>query len=202
MILTYHKIAWSVKDEITTDWLSFLRQMFRLRKKKVLYLDDYDPADESHVILTFDDGYKSIVTWALPVLRWFRYPFEVFVVADFFYGAENGAKQWCHSDDLRKIVRCGGRLQYHSKSHPRLDEINSVEELEKEIQIPDDIKRLDDNGFHWFAYPFWRWNEKVVDVVKKYYQGARSGNGFAEVGNNYALDSIKMDKNIPMEILS
>jgi hypothetical protein len=50
MILTYHKIAWRVKDNITVDLFSFISQMFRLRKKQVVYLDDYDPENEEHGI--------------------------------------------------------------------------------------------------------------------------------------------------------
>jgi hypothetical protein len=67
--------------------------------------------------------------------------------------------------------------------------------LEEEIIVPENIKLLDNKGFQWFAYPSWRWNNKVMDIVKRYYKGARSGNGFAKNNEIYALDSIKIQNN-------
>jgi len=91
MILTYHKVKiFPQKDPITTGFLTFLKQMLSLRKRKVVYLDSYNPANVNQVVITFDDGYKEVLKYAFPVLKFFNYPFEVFLVADFFAKANGG----------------------------------------------------------------------------------------------------------------
>jgi peptidoglycan/xylan/chitin deacetylase (PgdA/CDA1 family) len=193
MILTYHHVKLFANDEITVSVFHFVRQMFFIRNKTVVYLDDYDPDNKNHVVITFDDGYKDVLTYALPILCFFNYPFEVFIVADFYDQAEKGNKSWLNKKDLQRLIACKGRLQYHTKSHPYLDRIDDLQQLETEIIVPENIKSLDDRGFQWLAYPYWRWNERVVDVTKKYYKGARSGNGFEKDGRQFALGSIRMN---------
>jgi len=89
---------------------------------------------------------------------------------------------------LKKITANGGRLEYHSKSHPRLETIKDMDILEDEIKPPEEMKALDPKGFKYFAYPFWTYNDDVINIVKKYFHGARSGNGHAN-GTVYAMDS-------------
>ena len=89
----------------------------------------------------------------------------------------------------------GGRLQYHSRTHPRLETIKDMETLKEEIKVPEHLKKLDPKGFKFFAYPFWTYNTDVINVVKKYFQGARSGNGYAN-GTIYALDSERQGRTI------
>jgi peptidoglycan/xylan/chitin deacetylase (PgdA/CDA1 family) len=208
MILTYHHVKLWSRNEQTVGLFQFIRQMLFIRNKKVVYLNDYDPNDVDQIVITFDDGYKDVLTFALPILRFFRYPFEVFIVADFYQAAETG--NWLKRRDrntiflnkrnLQKIVKYGGRLQYHSKSHPYLDRIDDLQQLEQEIIVPENIKLLDNKGFQWFAYPYWRWNDKVMNIVKKHYKGARSGNGFEKNNENYALDSIFMKNILKKEV--
>ena len=169
--------------------------MLSLIKRKVVYLENYNPNDKNHIVITFDDGYKEIVKYALPILKFFNYPFEVFLVSDFLDAAEQGNKDYCNKNDLRKITQNRGRLQYHSKTHPRLNIIDDLNVLEKEIKIPDSLKELDPNGFKFFAYPYWTYNDKVINIVKKYYHGARSGNGYAN-GTIYAMDSERQGRYI------
>lgn len=194
MILTYHKISFIKNDKITVNVWNFIRQMYAIRKKTVVYLDDYDMNDNNQVVLRFDDGYKSVLKYAVPVLKLFGYPFEVFIVEDFFIRAENGDNNLLNKKDLMKIIKSGGRLQYHTKSHPDLSIINDEEILKSELICPEYIKQLDKSGFKFFAYPFWKYNSKSMEYVQKLYKGACSGNGFAE-NNIYSMDGIRIEAN-------
>ncbi|GHV96305.1 hypothetical protein AGMMS50293_26250 [Spirochaetia bacterium] len=162
--------------------------MLSIRKKNVVHLNNYNPDDENQVVITFDDGYKEIIKYALPVLKYFNYPFEIFLVGNFLEEAEKGNNNYLDKNDLEKIRQNGGRLQYHSKTHPHLETISDSTILEDEIKTPDMLKMLDPEGFTWFAYPFWTYNNDVIAIVRKYYHGARSGNGHAN-GTVYAMDS-------------
>lgn len=180
MILLYHHILPVVKDNITVTPDIFARHMEYLKNKKVVYLDAYNPSDPNNCVITFDDGYADLLTCALPVLRQHGYRFEVFVNGNFYKRAQKlfkPDKNYLNKKQLLKIVEGGGRLQYHSASHPYLDSIADVNVLEAEIKTPEELKALDKNGFKWFAYPFCVYNEQVIKIVKKYYSGACSGNG-------------------------
>lgn len=194
MILTYHKISLTKTDKITVNLSNFIRQMYALRKNKVVYLNDYDMNDNNQIVLRFDDGYKSVLKYALPVLKFFGYPFEVFIVENFFISAEKGNKNFLNKKDLKKIIKAGGRLQYHTKSHPDLSIIDDEEILKSELICPEYIKQLDKSGFKFFAYPFWKYNSKSMEYVQKLYKGACSGNGFAE-NNIYSMDGIRIEAN-------
>jgi exopolysaccharide biosynthesis predicted pyruvyltransferase EpsI/glycosyltransferase involved in cell wall biosynthesis/peptidoglycan/xylan/chitin deacetylase (PgdA/CDA1 family)/pyruvate-formate lyase-activating enzyme len=187
-ILTLHRIVENATRDTEIDIYKFKQLLHLLRVKKVVYLDDFNLRDENHVVLRFDDGAKDLLS-AAPLLAEFGYPFEVFVCGDWV----NGKSGYLDKNDLTKIVEYGGRLQYHSKTHPKLDEIPAPE-LENEIACPDELRALDPNGFHWFAYPYWRWNEAVLATVKKHYRGAVSGNGFALLGEQYALGAVRVDQ--------
>ncbi|CCY62356.1 glycosyl transferase family 2 [Clostridium sp. CAG:967] len=194
MILTYHKVSFIKNDKITVNVWNFIMQMYAIRKKIVVYLDDYDLNDNNQVVLRFDDGYKSVLKYAVPVLKFFGYPFEVFIVEDFFNRGEKGDKNFLNKKDLEKIIKSGGRLQYHTKSHPDLSIIEDEEILKTELICPEYIKQLDKNGFKFLAYPFWKYNSKSIEYVQKLYNGACSGNGFAE-NNKYSMDGIRVEAN-------
>jgi glycosyltransferase involved in cell wall biosynthesis len=64
----------------------------------------------------------------------------------------------------------GGRLQWHTKSHPDLTKL-SKEKIKHELEIPTPVKKLDPQGFKWFAYPYGRFNQDSQDLVEKLFVG-------------------------------
>lgn len=202
MILTYHRIQPLAADPITVSEARFLQQMQQIRDKKVVLLDDYDPEEEDQIVITFDDGFKDVLLYALPILRRFGYPFEIFVVDRFYRQGEAGNRDMLDRKDLQTMIEHGGRLQYHTRTHPRLDEIEEEEKLTEEILVPEDLRELDPDGFHYLAYPYWRWNEQVLREVEKHFRGARSGNGFEKENDRYALPGVRMDNETNLEKIS
>ena len=158
MILTYHKIH---PENKTIWWVtpdSFYRQIADLRSKKVVYLDDYDPSNENQAVITFDGVYKEIWKYAIPILQHFGYPFELFVIGQTI-GRDNSFDriepfaEFTDLETLQKMVRAGGRLQWHSWSHARLAGTTDPAVYEKELSIPDELRQLCPDGFKWYAYP-------------------------------------------------
>jgi hypothetical protein len=68
-----------------------------------------------------------------------------------------------------------GRLQYHTKTHYCLTDLDDMDTLEKEIQLPAGLQELDPAGFSWLAYPYCGFNDRIIEIVKKHYRGARAG---------------------------
>ena len=198
MILLYHHVKPEADDDISVSIETFTKHMLSLQNKNVVYLDDYDPSDANQVVITFDDGYKSVLTYAAPILKNFGYPFELFLVKDFYDKAQQGDEFFLNENNLKSLMKIGGRLQYHTKSHPHLEEILDIKKLEEEIVVPEYMKSLDEKGFRWFAYPFCTYNDTVVDVVKKYYLGARTGKSF-DGGTVYTLGSVFVREDMVLE---
>lgn len=192
MILTHHKISIIKEDANTINVFNFISQLFKLRKYTIVYFENYNQQDDNQVVICFDDAHISLVKIAIPLLKLFKYKYEVFVCEKFLYDESKNFIKFKH---LNKIIQSNGRLEYHTKSHRNLTEIQNEEELENQICCPEFLKKQDPYGFKFIAYPYWQFNDNVIQVVKKYYNGARSGNGFSN-STIYALDSIKIGKNI------
>ena len=157
-------------------------------RKKFVYLDSYTDKDKQ-IVLTFDDGLKNIKKYVSPILSFFKIPYELFICTDF---VQKNDKSFLNFNDLLFLEKRGASLQYHTKSHLKLYEITDIKLIEDEIICPDYLKKTFKTHFLYFAYPYWQFNDTILSTVKKYYKGARSGNGFALKNNLYAMDSVKI----------
>src|SRR5215216_3202875 len=89
---------------------------------------------ERVALLTFDDGYRSMRTVALPWLLRFGYPAVFFVPTDFIGGLNTFEAGWepeealCDWDDLRELERQGVSVQSHGASHRRMSELGVAEQ--------------------------------------------------------------------------
>jgi len=181
MILMYHKIA---PDSPSMWWVTvnnFYRQMFELGNKQVVYLDEYDPENKNHVVITFDGVYRNILTYAAPVLEKFGYPFELFITSDYVgkaneFDTVEPPADFASITELLLLQQKGGRMQWHTKSHPDLKNELNTDLIDNELTIPYEKGYLEENSFKWFAYPYGNFNDGVVDRVKKHFKGAVSCN--------------------------
>ena len=64
MILLYHKVDIESKTMWWVDVDNFYRQMHEISSKNVVYLDDYDRNNPSHISITFDGVYENIYQYA------------------------------------------------------------------------------------------------------------------------------------------
>jgi peptidoglycan/xylan/chitin deacetylase (PgdA/CDA1 family) len=70
------------------------------------------------VCITIDDGYKSAVVYAAPILKQYGYPWTFFIYPDFVTVAEgSGAVSW---NDLLELQKEGIDIECHSMTHPIL----------------------------------------------------------------------------------
>jgi peptidoglycan/xylan/chitin deacetylase (PgdA/CDA1 family) len=105
-ILMFHRVRPRVDDafqpnrglEIAPEFLSKLLQHLRLRRYDILSLDDIldrlrsgKGFEAPFVALTFDDGYRDFVEFALPILERNRAPFVAYITSGF---ADGSARLW------------------------------------------------------------------------------------------------------------
>jgi len=84
-------------------------------------------------LLTFDDGYRSMRTVALPWLLRFGYPAVLFVPTDFIGGRNTfddaePEETLCDWDDLVELERQGVSVQSHGASHQPLSDLTPAEQ--------------------------------------------------------------------------
>lgn len=72
---------------------------------------------ERSVSITFDDGYVSVLTAALPELERRGWPFTVFVSTDPVDEGFGGFLSW---EDLRSLARAGATIGNHTSTHAHL----------------------------------------------------------------------------------
>lgn len=121
----------------------------KLKKQFVRHYDDMVSSNDD-ILITFDDGYKSIITTVLPIMKKHDVPFTVFVVVD--YIGKEGYLSWEDLTQLANEPLC--TIGSHSISHS-LFRCMSEEQAINELVISKDILQkklgiLVDE----FAFPF------------------------------------------------
>lgn len=124
------------------------------------------------VAITFDDGYDSVLTEALPRLRRRGWPFTVFVSTAYIDLGYGGYLGW---DELRALARQGGTIGNHSSTHPHLvrrhdGENESAWKARVRAEIETAGQRIDAEvgtaAIDVFAYPYGEFDEGVVAIVE------------------------------------
>lgn len=199
MILMYHKVS---LESPTMWWVSvndFYDQMFGLQNKTVVYLDDYDPENKDHVVITFDGVYQNVLQYAAPIMHKFGYPFELFITSDYLNGDNDFDKvepnaAFASVNELHKLVKLGGRVQWHTQSHTDMKNLTDAALIEKELSVPADVNVFDGYSFKWFAYPYGNFNSIVAAAVQRKFNGAVSCNQGSD-NDKYALNRITVVNN-------
>jgi peptidoglycan/xylan/chitin deacetylase (PgdA/CDA1 family) len=146
-ILGYHKIGPPPRSDWSTWFFipeeTFLRQLMELQADgwQVIDLATFlrgfsspDVLPERSALITFDDGYRSMLTIALPLLRQLGLPSVLFVPTEhvaksnsFDSGLEPD-EMLCDWDELRKLHQAGVAIQSHAASHRRFSKMDLVDQ--------------------------------------------------------------------------
>jgi len=125
------------------------------------------------VVLTFDDGYVSVLENAAPLLRDRGWPFTVFVSSDYVDQSYGGYLNW---DQLRQLAGDGATIGNHTRTHAHLvrrdtDESASVWRQRVRTEITDAGQRiadeLGDAAIPVLAYPYGEYDVSVKEVTRE-----------------------------------
>jgi len=121
-VLTYHDLAPSAKGRMVMSAKVFAEQMRYLKANgyRVITLKEYvefvslqRQLPKKSVLITFDDGYRSFLHYAYPVLKELGFSATLFIYTDYVAHGGN-AFTW---PELKKLADEGFFIQAHSKSH-------------------------------------------------------------------------------------
>jgi peptidoglycan/xylan/chitin deacetylase (PgdA/CDA1 family) len=172
-ILGYHKIGepspggWQtwfyVPEEISAGHLSYLREYgWQVIDLPALFRGIAVPESlpERAALLTFDDGYRSIRTVALPWLLRFGYPAVLFVPTDYIGGindfdaGQEPEDAICNWDELRELERLGVSIQSHGASHRSFSKLSLPEQEEDLTRSRISLEAGLEKPVDVFAYPY------------------------------------------------
>jgi peptidoglycan/xylan/chitin deacetylase (PgdA/CDA1 family) len=125
------------------------------------------------LVLTIDDGFRSVLDHALPLLVKHGFTATMYLVANRL-GSDNDweqtegevAAQLMGPDEIKEWLAAGQRIGSHTCTHPWLTRI-PLSEAREEIQSS--RKKLEDTfGIEVkdFCYPYGDWNVMVRDIVQ------------------------------------
>ena len=161
--------------------------------KIIAYMTKKEKMPPRTVAITVDDGESNFYEYAYPVLKKYRMPAAIFIIADRVGKA--GYLTW---DQLREMSGSGlVVIGSHTRSHPWLPSTSVDEQkLFDELAISKDIlekgtgRRVD-----YLCYPNGAYNDQVRDSAKKFgYKGAFTTNPSKNgpIDDIYAIRRLKM----------
>jgi peptidoglycan/xylan/chitin deacetylase (PgdA/CDA1 family) len=172
-ILAYHKIGeappggWQtwfyVPEESFVGHLTYLREHgWQVIDLLTLLRGIAAPESlpERAVLLTFDDGYRSMRTVALPWLLRFGYPAVLFVPTDYiggFNGFDVGyepEEAICDWDDLQELEHSGVSIQSHGASHRSFSKLGLPEQVEELVRSKITLEAGLEKPVEVLAYPY------------------------------------------------
>ncbi len=141
------------------------------------------------VVLSFDDGYRSQYTDALPVMKRRRWP----GVLNLTTGALSGYPR-LHRVHVRRMIAAGWQLDAHTVTHPDLTKVDDATLAEEVAGSRAAIRERFGVTAEFFCYPYGRFDARVAEAVRQAgFLGATTTRpGLASTDDDaFALDRVK-----------
>ena len=186
-VLAYHSLAPQSRGRLVMAADTFEQHMRYLKSNgyRVVKLDDlvqYTALSRQlplrSVVITFDDGYKSFLQYAYPVLQRLRFSATLFVYTD-YVGSGANALDW---EELKRLADEGFGIAAHSKTHSdlRRRQGESAEDYARRMrmELAEPIalfQRRIGRTPHLLAYPYGARDDEVAAKAREHgYIGAFS----------------------------
>ncbi|MBC2695347.1 MAG: polysaccharide deacetylase family protein [Desulfobacteraceae bacterium] len=179
-ILSYHRFADNCDSSLCLPACIFDQQMKYLKENgyRVISLEELleflkyrNSLPKRSVVISIDDGYRSVYNIAWPILKKYGFRATFFIYTN-FVGVSKNAITW---DQLREMKKSGFEIGAHTISHCDLTRQNKGEDtqaymsrIEKELSMSKQIidKKLNQNTV-FLAFPYGRYNQRVLDMCKR-----------------------------------
>ena len=204
-ILTYHRFGKKSKSRLSIPAQVFDQQMAYLKKNgyRVIPLSDLIAFMQFHtalpkkaVVITIDDGYRSVYDIAFPILKKYGFAATLFIYLDFI-GIPGSSVTW---EQLKEMKSNGFEVGSHTLSHSNLikkrkdeSEKGYIERVEKELVLSKQIidKKLNQNTVA-IAFPYGAYNRQILDLCEK--AGYKLGLSVKRGGNPFFTDPLSLKR--------
>lgn len=195
-----HDVQGDLHDSITTPISAFQRfvEQIHLSGYGLCSLRDYLIKNieerKSWIVCTFDDGYKSLNDYALPILNKYGFTATVFVCTSLIgkdnkWNNKDGVlRQHLNMNELQLLHQHGWEIASHGVTHLNLLKLTD-KELEYELRQSRDFLVKEWGEVVAYAYPYGAYNAFIQSCVGKYYKYAFS---VTRGGTSLVVDSLQI----------
>jgi peptidoglycan/xylan/chitin deacetylase (PgdA/CDA1 family) len=186
LILGYHAVSdrWPSEFSVTPPRLTEQLEFLLGRGLQPMTFGDVmrAPSGSGAFAITFDDGFRSVVRRALPLLSELGVPATVFAVTE-FVGSKRppawpGLEEWLGTpfeseleslswDELEQLAAAGWEIGSHSRSHPALTELDDASLLRELRGSREDVEQRLGRPCFSLAYPFGDVDDRVVRAARE-----------------------------------
>jgi len=166
--LTYHRFGVAVRDPFCVAPKDFALQMRELARRKLAisldqltaFLAGENELPRNAVLVTVDDGFRSLRTHALPILREFAIPAVAFVSAGLIRSSNDSKsphsapEEYLSWSDLEFLADNGVSIQSHGLTHRSLGRLPSSEARIELLGSKQLLEQRLASTVSSFAYPF------------------------------------------------
>lgn len=194
-ILSYHSVAndswkFSVSPVTVKKQLSYLISKYEIitLSDLELYLKGKKVFSRPAAIITFDDGYKNVLTLTSFFKQKNIRP-ALFLLTDIKnpnWKELDNKHAFLTKKEIKTLVKAGWEIGSHSGTHANLATV-SEKELDKEIRVAKATLEKDSGiKVSYFAYPRGKYSNEVLKMVKKakYVLGLTMDDGFISSKSN------------------
>jgi peptidoglycan/xylan/chitin deacetylase (PgdA/CDA1 family) len=186
LVLCYHGVSttWPAPTAVTPDHLEdHVSALVRLGYRGATFRQALTtPTDRKTVVLTFDDALRSVLERAFPILSRLGVPATVFVPTAHTDGAQRAAwpghDVWVGTpherelecmtwDELRHLAQAGWEVGSHTRSHPRLTQIDDRALRGELIGSKEDCEDQLGQRCDSLAYPYSDYDDRVVRATRE-----------------------------------
>jgi len=124
------------------------------------------------IVITFDDGYRSTLDFALPAVRAHGFFATVFVVTGLFgatnqWDADEIQERLVSMDDVRRIAAEGHDVQSHTRTHRDLNSLPVADALTELAESRVELERVLGTAVDVVAYPWGNPSRRVRDLARQ-----------------------------------
>lgn len=207
-VLSYHRFTTQnqSRSRMVVTQAAFEKQMQYLRENGYTviklsqlfdFLDHKDQIPQKSVVITIDDGFRSAFEIAYPILKKYGYPATFFLYTDLV--GSSSAVNW---DQVRELAQNGFDIQSQTVNHRDLSKLMPdegfkayVARIENEITLArEDIREKVASTPVYMAYPYGRWNDLVIAMLKKH--GFRGALTVRRGANPFFADNFRVKRSM------
>lgn len=183
LVLCYHGLSARWPSTLAVDPARFEEQLDGLLRRgyRGVTLDQavFGSRGPKSLAVTFDDGFRSVITEGFPILQRLGFPATVFVCTDWVDSEEPmrwaGIEQWAgthpeelislSTQELGSLIDAGWEVGSHTRSHPRLPEIEDTELAVELAGSRAECERRLGIACRSLAYPYGDRDERVISAA-------------------------------------
>ncbi|QFU20585.1 polysaccharide deacetylase family protein [Shewanella eurypsychrophilus] len=182
VILQYHHVSASTPAITSVTPVQFKEQMQYLADNDFIVMPlsqvvdairNQQPIAENAIVITFDDGYKSIANTAHPILKEYGYPYTLFVSVEPIKAKYSEMMSW---EELIQLSKEGAEIANHSWGHEHLirklageSESQWLTRIEANIlKTEAEIKQATGQNHKMLAYPYGEYNQAIETMLSRH----------------------------------